>query len=76
MQYHVAKIEDTVLAQLGGIDFDNGRAWKRSDFDVQRLSFVQRPARRPDRTVKPRRDRLTADGRDGRQPDPATSGRP
>jgi len=26
MQYDVSKIEDTVLARLGGFDFDNGRA--------------------------------------------------
>lgn len=28
------KIEETVLALLGVFEFDNGRAWKRYDFDV------------------------------------------
>ena len=28
------KIEDAVLALLGAVAFDNGRAWKRFDFGV------------------------------------------
>jgi Domain of unknown function (DUF6429) len=28
------KIEEAVLALLGAFEFDNGRAWKRFDFDV------------------------------------------
>lgn len=28
------KIEEAVLALLGAFQFDNGRAWKRFDFDV------------------------------------------
>lgn len=32
--YDDQKIEDTVLALLGAFEFENGRAWKRFDFDV------------------------------------------
>ena len=32
--YDDQKIEDAVLALLGVFAFDNGRAWKRYDFDV------------------------------------------
>lgn len=32
--YDEQKIEDAVLALLGVFAFDNGRAWKRYDFDV------------------------------------------
>lgn len=28
------KIEEAVLALLGAFEFENGRAWKRFDFDV------------------------------------------
>jgi acyl-CoA hydrolase len=28
------KIEDAVLPLLGAFEFENGRAWKRFDFDV------------------------------------------
>jgi hypothetical protein len=49
MQCEVATIEDTVLALLGGFDFDNGRAWKRSDFDGHRLWVVQGPTRQRER---------------------------
>lgn len=28
------KIEEVVLALLGAFEFENGRAWKRLDFDV------------------------------------------
>jgi hypothetical protein len=31
--YDDQKIEDAVLALLGVFEFDNGRAWKRYDFD-------------------------------------------
>ncbi|MBL0089751.1 MAG: hypothetical protein IPP44_24960 [Ideonella sp.] len=39
MQYDDAKIEDMVLALLGAFEFDNGRAWKRFDFDVMQTLF-------------------------------------
>jgi hypothetical protein len=29
-----AKVEEVVLALLGAFEFENGRAWKRFDFDV------------------------------------------
>jgi len=32
--YDASKIEDAVLALLGALEFDHGRAWKRYDFDV------------------------------------------
>lgn len=32
--YNDQKIEDAVLALLGAFEFENGRAWKRFDFDV------------------------------------------
>lgn len=32
--YDDKKIEDAVLALLGVFEFDNGRVWKRFDFDV------------------------------------------
>lgn len=32
--YDACRIEDTVLALLGTFEFDNGRVWKRYDFDV------------------------------------------
>lgn len=32
--YDDQKIEDALLALLGVFEFDNGRAWKRYDFDV------------------------------------------
>jgi hypothetical protein len=32
--YDASKIEDAVMALLGAIEFDNGRFWKRYDFDV------------------------------------------
>lgn len=32
--YDTPKIEDAVLALLGAFEFDNGRVWKRYDFDV------------------------------------------
>ena len=41
MEYDEAKIEDTVLALLGAFEFDNGRAWKRFDFDVMEALFAK-----------------------------------
>lgn len=32
--YDNRKIEDAVLALLGVFEFENGRVWKRFDFDV------------------------------------------
>ena len=32
--YDKQKIEDAVLALLGAFEFENGRAWKRFDFEV------------------------------------------
>lgn len=32
--YDKQKIEEAVLALLGAFEFDNGRVWKRFDFDV------------------------------------------
>lgn len=32
--YDSKKIEDAVLALIGAFAFDNGRVWKRFDFDV------------------------------------------
>ena len=34
MEYDPAKIEETVLALLGAFEFEQGRVWKRFDFDV------------------------------------------
>lgn len=34
MPYDDAKIEEAVLALFGVFEFENGRAWKRFDFDV------------------------------------------
>ena len=33
-KYDPEKIEDAVLALLGAFEFQNGRVWKRYDFDV------------------------------------------
>jgi hypothetical protein len=41
MQYDDAKVEDAVLALLGVFEFDNGRAWKRFDFDVMEALFAK-----------------------------------
>ncbi len=32
MEYDTAKLEETILALLGALEFENGRAWKRYDF--------------------------------------------
>ena len=34
MRYDQGKIERAVLALLGALEFENGRVWKRYDFDV------------------------------------------
>ena len=34
MEYDVAKLEESVLALLGALEFDNGRVWKRYDFSL------------------------------------------
>ncbi len=34
MGYDESKIDETVLALLGALEFENGRAWKRYDFAV------------------------------------------
>lgn len=34
MTYSDDKVEDAVLALLGVFEFENGRVWKRYDFDV------------------------------------------
>ena len=41
MQYDDAKVEDAVLALLGVFEFENGRAWKRFDFDVMEALFAK-----------------------------------
>ena len=33
-KYDTAKVEEAVLALLGVFEFENGRVWKRFDFDV------------------------------------------
>jgi hypothetical protein len=34
MRYDIAKVEEAVLALLGVFEFENGRVWKRFNFDV------------------------------------------
>ena len=34
MQYEESRIDELVLALLGAFEFDNGRMWKRFDFDA------------------------------------------
>jgi hypothetical protein len=34
MEYDKAKIEEAMLALLGVFEFENGRVWKRYDFEV------------------------------------------
>ena len=41
MKYDDAKVEDAVLALLGVFEFENGRAWKRFDFDVMEALFAK-----------------------------------
>ncbi len=41
MQFDDAKFEDAVLALLGVFEFENGRAWKRFDFDVMEGLFTK-----------------------------------
>ena len=39
--YDKAKIEHAVLALLGAFEFDNGRVWKRYDFEVMKALHAQ-----------------------------------
>lgn len=39
MNYSDQKIENAVLALLGALEFENGRAWKRFDFGVMETLF-------------------------------------
>jgi hypothetical protein len=39
--YDNQKIEDAVLALLGAFEFENGRVWKRFDFEVM-LALAER----------------------------------
>ncbi|WP_338849573.1 DUF6429 family protein [Massilia sp. W12] len=39
MEYDKEKITETVLALLGVFEFENGRVWKRIDFDVMDTLF-------------------------------------
>ena len=41
MQYDDAKVEDAVPALLGVFEFENGRIWKRFDFDVMESLFAK-----------------------------------
>ncbi len=41
MQNDDAEVEDAVLALLGVFEFENGRAWKRFDFDVMEALFAK-----------------------------------
>ena len=34
MQYDESRIDESILALLGAFKFDNGRVWKRFDFDA------------------------------------------
>jgi hypothetical protein len=34
MTYDTTKVEEAVLGLLGVFEFENGRVWKRFDFDV------------------------------------------
>lgn len=34
MEYDMSKVEEAVLALLDVFEFDNGRVWKRYDFDT------------------------------------------
>jgi hypothetical protein len=34
MDYDEDKIDEAILALLGALEFDNGRVWKRLDFDA------------------------------------------
>ena len=47
MDYDEGKIDEVILALLAALEFDNGRAWKRLDFDaLDRLfanGFISQP---------------------------------
>jgi len=34
MEYDQRKIEEVVVALLGALEFENGRVWKRFDFEI------------------------------------------
>jgi len=34
MEYDIEKIDEAILALLGALEFDNGRVWKRLNFDA------------------------------------------
>ncbi len=34
MKYDIEKIDEAILALLGALEFDNGRVWKRLNFDA------------------------------------------
>jgi hypothetical protein len=37
MEYDAAKLEESVLALLGALEFENGRVWKRYDFAIMEV---------------------------------------
>lgn len=39
--HDLKRIEEAVLALLGAFEFENGRAWKRFDFDVMESLAAQ-----------------------------------
>lgn len=41
MEYDKAKIEEALLALLGVFEFENGRVWKRYDFDTMDALHAQ-----------------------------------
>lgn len=46
-RYDNSKLEEAVLALLGALEFENGRVWKRFDFDVMEAlhakGFISNP---------------------------------
>jgi hypothetical protein len=50
MDYDDAKIDEVVLALLGALEFENGRVWKRFDFDVMdrlhQKGYIEDPRRK------------------------------
>ena len=42
MTYDTAKVEEAVLGLLGVVEFENGRVWKRFDFDVMDSLYSKR----------------------------------
>jgi hypothetical protein len=76
MDYDQDKIDEIVLALLGALEFDNGRAWKRLDFAaMDRLfdkGFISQPRGRAESVHLTeeglRRGKLLAARYFGRQP--------